>query len=68
MKIIFGLACNQDFGLVFLVFRVIFEIVYTRRLLMYDEGSKVRWKWGDGYGHGVIQSSFTQKTTRKIGW
>ena len=33
---------------------------------MYDEGSKVKWKWGNGYGHGVIKSSFTEKTTRKI--
>ena len=33
---------------------------------MYKEGSKIRWKWGNGYGHGVIKSSFTEKTTRKI--
>ena len=33
---------------------------------MYKEGSKVKWKWGNGYGHGEIQSSFTEKTTRKI--
>lgn len=33
---------------------------------MYKEGSKVRWKWGQGYGNGVIKSSFTEKTTRKI--
>ena len=33
---------------------------------MYKEGSKVRWKWGSGYGNGVIKSSFTEKTTRKI--
>lgn len=33
---------------------------------MYDKGSRVRWKWGEGYGHGAIQSVFTQKTVRKI--
>ena len=33
---------------------------------MYEEGSKVRWKWGQGYGHGVIKSGFEEKTTRKI--
>ena len=33
---------------------------------MYKEGSKVRWKWGQGYGHGVIKSAFEEKTTRKI--
>ncbi len=33
---------------------------------MYEKGSKVRWKWGQGYGTGVVQSAFTRKTTRKI--
>ncbi len=33
---------------------------------MYEEGSRVRWKWGEGYGHGTIQSVFTRKTVRKI--
>lgn len=32
----------------------------------YDEGAEVKWKWGSGYGRGVIQSRFTEKTTRKI--
>ncbi|WDQ15354.1 DUF2945 domain-containing protein [Rhodopirellula sp. P2] len=32
----------------------------------YNEGSSVKWKWGNGYGHGTVQSSFTQKVTRKI--
>ncbi|SMP67230.1 hypothetical protein SAMN06265222_110120 [Neorhodopirellula lusitana] len=32
----------------------------------YEEGSKVKWKWGEGYGHGQVQSSFTHKVTRKI--
>jgi hypothetical protein len=30
------------------------------------EGSKVKWKWGNGYGHGTVQSVFTKKITRKI--
>jgi len=34
---------------------------------MYDEGTAVKWKWGNGYGHGTVQSRFTEKTTRKIG-
>lgn len=33
---------------------------------MYDEGTKVRWKWGNGYGTGTIKSGFAEKTTRKI--
>lgn len=33
----------------------------------YNEGTKVKWKWGTGYGHGVVQTSFTNKVTRKIG-
>lgn len=32
----------------------------------YDEGTKVKWKWGNGYGSGTVQSSFTEKVTRKI--
>lgn len=32
----------------------------------YSEGTEVKWKWGDGYGRGKVQSSFTEKTTRKI--
>ena len=33
---------------------------------MYSEGDDVKWKWGNGYGHGTVQSVFTEKTTRKI--
>ena len=32
----------------------------------YQEGTKVKWKWGNGYGHGKVQSAFTRKVTRKI--
>jgi len=32
----------------------------------YSEGTAVKWKWGSGYGHGKVQSSFTKKVTRKI--
>ncbi|TWT49326.1 hypothetical protein Pla22_45200 [Rubripirellula amarantea] len=32
----------------------------------YSEGTSVKWKWGDGYGHGKVQSSFEKKVTRKI--
>ena len=32
----------------------------------YNEGDKVKWKWGNGYGHGKVQSIFEEKTTRKI--
>lgn len=32
----------------------------------YKEGDKIKWKWGNGYGHGSIQSAFENKTTRKI--
>ena len=33
---------------------------------MVSEGDDVKWKWGNGYGHGTVQSVFTEKTTRKI--
>lgn len=33
---------------------------------MYEEGVKVRWKWGQGHGSGKIKSIFTEKTTRNI--
>ena len=32
----------------------------------YEEGDQVKWKWGNGYGHGSVQSVFEQKTTRTI--
>jgi len=33
---------------------------------MYDDGTAVKWAWGNGYGRGTVQSSFTEKTTRTI--
>ncbi|KIN63449.1 hypothetical protein Z946_2321 [Sulfitobacter noctilucicola] len=32
----------------------------------YSEGDKVEWDWGDGTATGTVQSSFEEKTTRKI--
>lgn len=32
----------------------------------YQEGDAVKWKWGNGYGHGTVQSVFKEKTTRTI--
>ena len=32
----------------------------------YSEGTKVKWKWGDGWGHGKVTEVFTSKTTRTI--
>jgi len=34
--------------------------------MSYSEGDKVKWKWGEGYGHGTVQSKFEEKTTRTI--
>lgn len=34
---------------------------------MYSEGDAVKWRWGDGYDRGIVQSVFTRKTTRTIG-
>ena len=31
-----------------------------------SEGDRVKWKWGGGYGHGTVQSTFAERTTRKI--
>lgn len=33
---------------------------------MLSSGDKVRWSWGKGHGHGVVQSVFTEKTVRTI--
>ncbi len=32
----------------------------------FKEGDSVQWNWGNGTGEGKIQSSFEEKTTRKI--
>lgn len=32
----------------------------------YSVGSKVKWKWGEGWGHGQIEERFTEKVTREI--
>lgn len=32
----------------------------------FREDDQVKWKWGTGYGHGVVQSRFAKKVTRKI--
>lgn len=29
-------------------------------------GDKVKWKWGNGMAEGTVQSTFAEKTTRKI--
>jgi len=31
-----------------------------------SEGDHVKWSWGNGYASGKVQSTFAQKTTRKI--
>lgn len=31
-----------------------------------SEGDKVEWDWGDGTASGTVQSTFDEKTTRKI--
>lgn len=33
---------------------------------MIKEGSKVRWKWGNGTAEGKVQSTFAEKVTRTI--
>lgn len=32
----------------------------------YSKGDKVRWKWGRGFGRGIVQSSHTKKVSRTI--
>jgi hypothetical protein len=32
----------------------------------FGKGDVVKWKWGDGYGRGVVQSAFTRMVKRKI--
>lgn len=33
---------------------------------MIREGSKVKWKWGNGTATGKVKSTFDKKVTRKI--
>lgn len=32
----------------------------------YDEGTRVKWNWGNGTGEGDIETVYTEKVTRKI--
>ncbi|MEQ8210169.1 MAG: DUF2945 domain-containing protein [Lacipirellulaceae bacterium] len=32
----------------------------------YQVGTKVKWKWGNGWGHGKVEESFTEKVTRSF--
>ncbi|MAT14531.1 MAG: DUF2945 domain-containing protein [Planctomyces sp.] len=32
----------------------------------YNIGTKVKWKWANGWGHGKVDERFTEKVTRKI--
>ena len=32
----------------------------------YSKGTKVKWKWGSGWGHGEVTETFISKTTRTI--
>lgn len=32
----------------------------------YQVGTKVKWEWGNGWGHGKIEESFTEKVTRTL--
>ena len=32
----------------------------------YSEGTKVKWKWGDNWAHGKIETVYTSKTTRTL--
>lgn len=32
----------------------------------YNIGTDVKWKWGNGWGHGTVDERFTEKVTRTI--
>jgi len=32
----------------------------------FNIGSKVKWKWGEGYGRGYVVERFTDRVTRTI--
>lgn len=32
----------------------------------YTVGTKVKWKWGNGWGEGAVTEQFCEKVTRKI--
>lgn len=33
---------------------------------MIREGTKVKWKWGDGTAEGTVQETYTEKVTKTI--
>ncbi len=33
---------------------------------MIREGTKVKWKWGDGYASGKVEETYTKKVTKTI--
>lgn len=33
---------------------------------MIRQGSKVKWKWGDGSAEGTVEETFTKKVTKTI--
>ena len=33
---------------------------------MIRTGSKVKWKWGNGYGHGKVKETFEEEVTKTI--
>ncbi|NJO03622.1 MAG: HVA1 family protein [Bacteroidia bacterium] len=35
-------------------------------MMSYNQGDRVKWKWGQGWAYGKIKNSFAEKTTRKI--
>ncbi len=32
----------------------------------FNEGTSVKWKWGEGWGSGKIEKCFTEKVSRSI--
>ncbi|QDS97928.1 hypervirulence associated TUDOR domain-containing protein [Adhaeretor mobilis] len=32
----------------------------------FSQGTKVKWKWGNGYGHARVEEKFTERITCQI--
>ena len=33
---------------------------------MIKEGTKVKWKWGEGYAHGEVEKTYSKEVSRTI--
>jgi hypothetical protein len=47
-------------------FLIITKIYYFKLTDMIKKGTKVRWKWGNGFAEGKVAETYAEKVTKKI--